>query len=71
VLIYVKAPGASQDLTVKLDPANAKHIAAGLAVGLHFDADNAYLFGDDGLRLRQPAGNAIQLAPREKAPAHV
>ena len=71
VLIYVKAPGASQDLTVKLDPANAKHIAAGLAVGLHFDADNAYLFGDDGLRLRQPTGNAIQLAPREKAPAHV
>ncbi|MFC7064490.1 ABC transporter ATP-binding protein [Brucella rhizosphaerae] len=71
VLIYMKAPGTLQELTAKLDPANAKHITTGLPVGLHFEAANAYLFGGDGLRLRQPADNIVTLAAREKAPAHV
>lgn len=71
VLIYMKAPGTSQELTAKLDPANAQHIITGMPVGLHFDAASTYLFGDDGLRLRQPADSKVTLAAREKAPAHV
>lgn len=71
VLIYMKAPGTSVELTAKLDPANPKHIITGMPVGLHFDATSIYLFGDDGLRLRQPADSNVTLAAREKAPAHV
>ena len=71
VLVYLKAPGASQDLTVKLAPEEARDIVVGLPVGLHFDASNAYLFTDDGLRLRQPAGNIVKLAAPAKAAAHV
>ena len=71
VLVYLKAPGSAQELIVKLDPIKADHIAPGLPVGLHFDAENAYLFGDDGARLRQPAGQAVTVAPAERAVAHV
>ncbi|MBB5702602.1 multiple sugar transport system ATP-binding protein [Ochrobactrum daejeonense] len=71
VLVYLKAPGASQDLTVKLDPAQARDIGIGMPVGLHFDAGDAYLFGEDGLRLRQPAGNIVKTASPAKASAHV
>mgnify|MGYP002349142545 CR=1 FL=1 len=71
VLVYLKAPGASHDLTVKLSPEEARDIVVGLPVGLHFDASNAYLFGEDGLRLRQPAGNIVKLAAPAKAAAHV
>ncbi|MBO1039771.1 ATP-binding cassette domain-containing protein [Brucella pituitosa] len=71
VLIYMKAPGTSQELTAKLDPAKAQHITTGLPVGLHFDAANAYLFGEDGLRLRQPADSKVTLMARERTSAHV
>ncbi|TCQ80957.1 carbohydrate ABC transporter ATP-binding protein (CUT1 family) [Ochrobactrum sp. BH3] len=71
VLIYMKAPGTSQELTAKLDPAKAQHIITGLPVGLHFDAANAYLFGEDGLRLRQPADSKVTLMARERTSAHV
>lgn len=71
VLVYLKAPGASQDLTVKLTPEQARDIVVGLPVGLHFDASHAHLFGEDGLRLRQPAGNIVKPASPAKAAAHV
>ncbi|ERM03587.1 glycerol-3-phosphate ABC transporter ATP-binding protein [Brucella intermedia 229E] len=72
VLVYLKAPGSPpQDLTVKLAPEEARDIVVGLPVGLHFDANHAYLFGEDGLRLRQPAGNIVKTASPEKAAAHV
>lgn len=71
VLVYLKAPGSPQDLTVKLAPEEARDIVVGLPVGLHFDASHAYLFGEDGLRLRQPAGNIVKTASPEKAAAHV
>lgn len=71
VLVYVKAPGAAQDLIVKLDPAAARDVATGLPVGLHFEAEHAYLFGEDGERMRQPAGAAVKIAKPGKAPAHV
>jgi len=71
VLVYLKAPGAAHDLTVKLAPEEARDIAVGLPVGLHFDASHAYLFGEDGLRLRQPAGNIVRTASPAKAATHV
>ncbi|PWL17500.1 glycerol-3-phosphate ABC transporter ATP-binding protein [Falsochrobactrum shanghaiense] len=71
VLVYLSAPGSEHDLTVKLDPEAGRDLAPGLAVGLHFAAENAHLFGEDGARLRQPAGHAPQIATQEKASAHV
>lgn len=71
VLAYLKVPGAGQDLTVKLSPEDARDIVVGLPAGLHFYASKAYLFGEDGLRLRQPAGNIVKLASPAKATAHV
>lgn len=71
VLAYLKVPGAGQDLTVKLSPEDARDIVVGLPAGLHFDASKAYLFGEGGLRLRQPAGNIVKLASPAKATAHV
>lgn len=71
VLVYVKAAGASDELTVKLDPAEARDIVDGLPVGLHFAAEHALLFGEDGLRLRQPSGTTIKSVREEKAPAYV
>jgi multiple sugar transport system ATP-binding protein len=61
VLVFTRAAGGHNGITVKAAPADVTHIAPGAPVGLEVDAGACLVFGSDGLRvpLRAPLKMAV------------
>ncbi|APO72636.1 sugar ABC transporter ATP-binding protein (plasmid) [Rhizobium gallicum] len=65
VIIYCRLDAIGETMIVKLSPARAAGLSAGVPVGLQLSCERAMVFAEDGLRLRSVV--AVADATREKA----